>query len=173
MNKHDAPDSLIPEELIASKVLLIRGNKVMLDQDLAQLYGVTTGNLNKAVARNITRFPEDFMFRLNKEEFNNLVFQSGIPSWGGRRTSPNAFTEQGVAMLSSVLKSDRAVQVNIQIIRTFTRLRQILSSNAEIRTKIEEMDGHIQSIYKILGQLLTDEEKPKRQIGFRVETDRK
>jgi len=165
-------DSLIPDELIASKVMLIRGQKVMLDQDLAELYGVTTGNLNKAVARNIRRFPEDFMFRLNKEEFNNLVFQSGIPSWGGRRTMPNAFTEQGVAMLSSVLRSDRAVQVNIQIIRTFTRLREILASNAELRTKVEKMDGQIQSIYKILGQLLTEEKKPKRQIGFRVDATR-
>jgi phage regulator Rha-like protein len=170
MDTNTGASCLIPDEHIASKVLLIRGIKVMLDKDLAELYGVTTGNLNKAVERNIRRFPEDFMFKLNKEEFNNLIFQSGIPSWGGRRTMPNAFTEQGVAMLSSVLKSERAVDVNIQIIRTFTRLRHILARNTELQSKIEELDGHVQSIYKILGQLLIEDEKPKRQIGFRVDT---
>lgn len=165
MKQSDAPLSLIPDERIANKVLLIRGIKVMLDRDLAELYSVTTGNLNKAVTRNIGRFPKDFMFRITKEEFN-LIFQNGTSSWGGTRKASRAFTEQGVAMLSSVLKSKRAIQVNIQIIRTFTKLREILASNVEIRRKIEKMGNHIQSIYKILGQLLIEEEKPKRRIGF-------
>lgn len=145
--------------------------KIVHDRDLAELYGVTTGNLNKAVARNTRRFPEDFMYRLNNEESDNLIFQFGTSSWSGRRAAPNAFTEQGIAMLSSDLKSDRTAQVNIQIIKTFTRLRQILASNAELRTKIEEMNGHIQPIYKILGQLLTEEQKARPRIGFRVDTD--
>ena len=107
--------SAIPDELISSKIYIIRDKKIMLDKDLAVLYGVTTGNLNKAVKRNIKRFPEDFMFQLTKQEFDNLLFQFGISSWGGIRTLPYAFTEQGVAMLSGVLSSDRAIQVNIQI----------------------------------------------------------
>lgn len=111
------------------------------------------------------------MYRLNNEESDNLIFQFGTSSWSGRRAAPNAFTEQGIAMLSSDLKSDRTAQVNIQIIKTFTRLRQILASNAELRTKIEEMNGHIQPIYKILGQLLTEEQKARPRIGFRVDTD--
>lgn len=167
MKQSDTSLSLIPDERIASKVLLIRGIKVMIDQDLAELYDIETKALNKAVTRNTSRFPEDFMFRLTKEEFDNLRSQSGTSSsWGGRRYPPRAFTEQGVAMLSSVLKSKRAVQVNIQIIRTFTKLREILASNVEMRRKIEKMDVQIQSIYKILGRLVTEEEKPKRRIGF-------
>ena len=98
----------IPDEIITSKIYLIRDKKVMLDEDLAELYGVTTGNLNKAVNRNIARFPEDFMFLLTKEELDNLIFQFGTSSWGGRRKPPYAFTEQGVAMLSGVLHSERA-----------------------------------------------------------------
>ena len=103
---------IIPTEIIERKILLLRGQKVMLDKDLAQLYGVTTFNLNKAVKRNLDRFPQDFMFQLTKEEFQNLIFHFGISSWGGTRKLPFAFTEQGVAMLSSVLRSKRAVQVN-------------------------------------------------------------
>jgi hypothetical protein len=106
--------NIVPQEIIETKIFLIRGKKVMLDRDLAQLYGVTTSNLNKAVRRNIERFPEDFMFQLSKEEFENLIFHFGTSSWGGTRKLPFAFTENGVAMLSSVLNSKRAVQVNIQ-----------------------------------------------------------
>ncbi len=108
---------LVPEEVILSKIYMIRGQKVMLDSDLAELYGVSTGNFNKAVQRNIKRFPFDFMFQLTKEEFDNLIFQFGTSRWGGTRKLPSAFTEQGVAMLSSVLHSDRAIIVNIHIIR--------------------------------------------------------
>ena len=160
--------SLIPDERIISKVLLIRGVKVMLDRDLAKLYEVKSIALRQQLKRNQERFPSDFMFQLNAKEADILVSQNVIPSkrsLGG--TLPYAFTEQDVAMLSSVLRSKRAVQVNIQIIRTFTMLRQILASNAKIKTKIEKMDDQIQSIYKILGQLLAEEEKPKHRIGFR------
>lgn len=114
----------IPDEVITSMIYLIRDKKIMLDEDLAELYGVTTGNLNKAVKRNISRFPEDFMFQLTKEEFDNLIFQIGRSSWGGRRTPPYAFSEQGVAMLSGVLNSEVAIKVNIQIMRIFTRMRE-------------------------------------------------
>src|SRR3972149_4807704 len=112
---------------IEQAIFLIRGQKVMLDVDLAKLYGVTTFNLNKAVKRNLDRFPEDFMFQLNYQEVRNLIFQFGISSWGGTRKLPRAFTEQGVAMLSSVLKSKRAIQVNIQIMRAFIKLKEMLS----------------------------------------------
>ena len=114
-------DQLMADELIINKIYFVRGQKVMLDEDLAELYQVTTGNLNKAVARNIKRFPDDFMFRLTDEEFKNLLFQNGIASWSGRRQAPNCFSEQGVAMLSGILSSDRAIHVNIQIMRIFTR----------------------------------------------------
>lgn len=172
MKHSDASLSLIPDERIANKVLLIRGIKVMLDRDLAELYDVETRRLNEQVSRNRERFPDDFMFQLSKEEFENWKSQFAISNPSakmGLRRRPYAFTEQGVAMLSSVLKSKRAVRVNIQIIRTFTKLREILASNVEMRRKIEKMDNQIQSIYKLLGRLLAEEEKPKRRIGFRTD----
>lgn len=119
-------ERIIPEEVIMSKIYLIRARKVMLDMDLAELYGVETKQLKRAVRRNEKRFPPDFMFELSQKEFENLRSQSGTSSWGGVRYSPMAFTEQGVAMLSSVLNSDRAILVNIQIIRIFTRMREML-----------------------------------------------
>jgi len=112
----------------------------MLDEDLAELYGVTTGNLNKAVKRNLARFPEDFMFLLSKEELENLIFQFGISSWGGRRKPPFAFTEQGVAMLSGILNSSRAIRVNIQIMRIFTRMRHMVKVHREILLKLENLE---------------------------------
>ena len=115
----------------------------MLDEGLAELYGVTTGNLNKAVNRNNARFPNDFMFQLTKEEFDVLIFQIGRSSWGGRRTLPYAFTEQGVAMLSGVLNSERAIKVNIQIMRVFTKVREILMDNLSIRLEIEEIKNSL------------------------------
>src|SRR5437867_9033050 len=138
-----APHQLIPSETIERRILLIRGHKVMLDNDLAQLYGVETFNLNKAVKRNLGRFPADFMFQLTKPEFKRLTFQTGISKSrgrGGRRTPPYAFTEQGVAMLSSVLNSKRAVQVNIVIIRAFVRLREILATHKDLARKLEEIE---------------------------------
>ena len=122
-----------------NQICYIRGQKVMLDKDLAELYNVTTGNLNKAVKRNIKRFPNDFLFQLTTKEFENLIFQIGISSWGGTRSMPYAFTEQGVAMLSGILSSERAIAVNIQIMRIFTRIRQMLMDNTELRLEIEKI----------------------------------
>src|SRR5665648_319556 len=136
---------LIPDEIISNKIFLVRGLKVMLDKDLAELYGVSTGNLNKAVKRNIKRFPDDFMFQLTDEEFKILIFQIGISSWGGTRSSPYAFTEQGVAMLSGILNSDRAISVNIQIMRIFTRIRQMLTDTIGLKLEIEEIKKKVQN----------------------------
>ncbi len=166
--------AVMPVEWIEKKIYLIRGHKVMLDSDLAKLYEVETKMLVRAVKRNISRFPEDFMFQLNKEEFDNLRSQFGTSSqWGGRRYLPYVFTEQGVAMLSSVLRSERAIQVNIAIMRTFVRLRQILSTHkelayklTELERKIEKHDKEIKVIFDAIHQLMMIPEKPKRKIGF-------
>jgi hypothetical protein len=161
---------VVPQEIIERKILIIRGKKVMLDKDLAVLYGVTTGNLNKAVNRNIERFPEDFMFQLNNEEFKNLIFHFGTSSWGGTRKLPYAFTENCVAMLSSVLNSKRAIQVNIQIMRTFTKIREMLTTHKELRQKIEEMekkyDYQFKIVFDAIKQLLEPPQKPRKKIGF-------
>lgn len=172
MKQADTSLSLIPDERIANKVYVIRGVKVMLDRDLAELYDVETRTFNQAVNRNRDRFPEDFMFRLSKEElehWRSQIVMSNSTAKMGLRRRPYAFTEQGVAMLSSVLKSKRAVQVNIQIIRTFTKLREILASNQAMRLKIEEMDNQIQSVYTLLKRLVNEGTEPKREIGFRAE----
>ncbi len=153
-------------ERIQKCILLIRNHNVILDRDLAVLYGVETRDLNKAVTRNIERFPKDFMFQLNKREFENLKFHFGTSSWGGTRKLPRAFTEQGIAMLSSVLRSKWAVEINIAIMRTFVRLRKILADNAALRRKIEKHDEQIKYIFKLLGQMLQEPEKPKEQFGF-------
>jgi len=134
---------LIPADLISRNIYFLRDSRVMLDADLARLYGVTTANLNKAVNRNLVRFPEDFLFQVTKSEANSLIFQSGISKpagRGGSRHLPYAFTEQGVAMLSGVLRSERAVKVNIAIMRVFVRLREMLTSDQQLRRKIEEME---------------------------------
>ena len=162
--------NIIPQESIETKIIFIRGKKVMLDRDLAQLYGVTTSNLNKAVRRNIERFPEDFMFQLSKEEFENLKFHFGTSSWGGTRKLPHAFTENGVAMLSSVLNSDRAIKVNIQIMRTFTRLREMLMTHKDLKKKIEAMeekyDYQFKIVFDAIKELLEQPIKTKKKIGF-------
>ena len=158
-------------EVVAAKIFEIRGKRVMLDRDLARLYGVGTRDLNKAVRRNSDRFPGDFMYQLTQQEVVNLKCQNGTSSWGGTRKLPYVFTEQGVAMLSSVLKSERAIQVNIQIIRTFTKLRELLSTNKELRIKIENMekkyDTKLTQVFEILKQLIQQKALPKKQIGFR------
>ncbi len=172
--KESVQVGLIPQETIESKIFLIRGKKVILDKDLAEMYGVTTGNLNKAVKRNINRFPEDFMFPLTRKELRDLIFQFGISSWGGTRKLPRAFTEHGVLMLSSVLNSERAAQVNIAIMRAFVKLRELLSTNKELalklsqlEMKIEKHDEEIQAIFKAIHRLMEPPpEKPKRRIGF-------
>ena len=175
-------EMVVPDEIVMNKIYLIRGVKVMLDKDLAELYGVTTGNLNKAVNRNMMRFPDDFMFQLTKEEFDNLIFQTGTSSWGGTRKLPYAFTEQGVAMLSSVLRSDRAIMVNIQIIRIFTRIRYLLESQSEILRKLDwlekheyEQDEQIVLIFEYLRQLeqtkqQQEDQAKRKRIGFRPDT---
>ncbi|MCK5357146.1 MAG: ORF6N domain-containing protein [Elusimicrobiales bacterium] len=166
--------NLISQNQIESKILLIKGHKIMLDRDLAELYGVTTSNLNKAVKRNKERFPIDFMFQLTKEEFTNLRFQFGTSSYGGRRYLPYVFTEQGVSMLSTVLNSKRAVQVNIAIMRVFVNIRNLVSTNKEILNKLNRLENkyekHDEQIYAIFEQIrefLTFNEKPKKQIGFK------
>ena len=138
MSRKQLKTVAIPDEVVMSKIYLIRNQKVMLDKDLAELYVVTTGNLNKAVGRNLKRFPDDFMFQLKEEEFRNLIFQIGISSWGGTRKLPFAFTEQGLTMLSGILNSDRAIAVNIQIMRIFTRFRKMLTEHADLRLEIGE-----------------------------------
>jgi len=169
--------TLVPIELIASKIYLIRGIKVMLDRDLAELYGVETKVLKQAVRRNIDRFPSDFMFELTKDEFNNLRSQIVTSSWGGARYLPMVFTEQGVAMLSSVLKSNRAIHVNIQIMRAFTQLRKMLSTHKDLKRKIESMekkyDEQFQIVFEAIKQLIETDEKPKKKIGFTVKEKQK
>jgi len=166
--------NLIPAERIETKIFLIRGQKVMLDKDLAELYGVKTKVLIQAVKRNIDRFPDDFMFQLNKEESQLLRSQIVTSNRGGRRYLPYVFTEYGVSMLSSVLKSKKAIQVNIQIMRTFSKLRQILSTHKELAYKLKELeqktekhDEEIQAIFDAIRQLMEPPpEKPKRKMGF-------
>jgi hypothetical protein len=163
--------SAIPAERIERHILLIRGHKVMLDADLAELYEVETKELNLAVRRNFERFPEDFMFQLSEEEFRNLRFQSVTSrSWGGRRYRPYAFTEQGVAMLSSVLRSPRAVQVNIAIMRAFVKLREILGSHRELAGRLDEMesryDEQFKAVFDAIRELMKPPEKPRRRVGF-------
>jgi len=162
---------IIPSERIVSKIYIVRNEKVMLDKDLAELYGVQVRVLNQAVKRNIKRFPGDFMFQLDKREYENLKSQIVISSWGGARSKPSAFTEQGVAMLASVLNSDRAINVNIQIIRTFVKIRKLLATNETLQRKIMEIerkyDRKIKKIFDILQLLLADENKPKNGIGFK------
>ena len=163
---------LISTEVISAKILLIRGKRVILDKDLAKLYEVDTRQLTRQVRRNIDRFPEDFMFQLTKEEVTNLMCQFGTSSWGGTRKLPYAFTEQGVAMLSGVLHSKRAIQVNIQIMRAFIQLKRMLLTNADLRHKIEEIenkyDKQFAIVFQAIKQLLEPPPmKPNPRIGFR------
>jgi len=167
---------IIPIERMAQSIRWIRGQKVLLDSDLAALYGVTTGNLNKALKRNSDRFPSDFMFELKPEELTNLKFQFGISRRGGRRRSrPHVFTEQGIAMLSSVLNSERAIKVNIAIMRAFVKLRQSLETNRELAKKFSELeqrvgkhDEEIDAILEAIRQLMAPPDRPRREIGFHV-----
>ena len=165
---------LLIEEVILNKIYMIRGQKVMLDKDLAALYKVKTSNLNKAVSRNLRRFPPDFMFQLSKKEYQNLMFQIGTSSWGGTRKMPFAFTENGVAMLSSILNSDRAIMANIHIIRVFTRIRHTLMTNKDILLKLEQLEkealkhgGDIKLIFDLLKELLNPPVQHHRKIGFK------
>jgi len=167
----------LPVSATSHKIYFLRKTRVMLDSDLASLYGVTTFNLNKAVRRNIRRFPKDFMFRVTASELDSLIFQTGISKKkgrGGSRYLPHAFTEHGVAMLSSVLHSDRAVQVNIAIMRAFLQLRAMLATHEDLRRKITDMekryDSKFHAVFATLRQMLEVPISPKRQIGFHART---
>ena len=172
-NKSIEVSTFLSHETIERKIYLIRGRKVMFDKDLAALYGVTTGNLNKAVARNMRRFPEDFMFQLNPKEFKNLIFQFGRASWGGTRIRPHVFTDYGILMLSSVLNSERAVLVNIQVVRTFAKLREYILSHKDLQKKIEQLELKYDMQFKNVYQAIQELEEPikqkrKRTIGFHM-----
>jgi ORF6N domain len=168
---------MIPDELVINKIYIIREQKVMVDRDLAELYAVTTSNLNLAVKRNKDRFPDDFMFQLTKEEFQGLILQFAISKKAGRggiRKLPYAFTEQGVSMLSGVLNSETAIRVHIQIIRVFAKMRELLLTHKDILLQLEKIEkkltGHdedIQLIFKCLKQLLTPPQSPRQKIGFK------
>ena len=171
--------SLVPVERIEQAIVLIRGQKVMLDRDLAELYGVTTKAFKQAVKRNIDRFPADFMFILSHQEFTDLRSQfvtSSSSQWGGTRYKPMAFTEQGVAMLSSVLRSKRAVQVNIEIMRAFVRLRQMLAAHKDLSRKLaaleKKYDEQFKIVFEAIRELMTPPEKETKRIGFEVKDRR-
>jgi len=158
---------------VERSIRIIRGDKVIFDEDLAELYGIETKKLVQAVRRNIDRFPADFMFQLTNQEFKGLKSQfATTKQWGGRRTPPYAFSEQGVAMLSSVLHSPRAVQVNIEIMRAFVRLRKLLASNAELAERLESLeekyDDQFRVVFDAIRQLMSSDEVEKESIGFKV-----
>ncbi len=165
-------DAIVPTEVIEGRIYLIRGHKIMLDSDLAELYGITTKVLVQAVKRNMKRFPADFMFQLTNQEVANLRSQIVTSSWGGRRYIPYTFTEQGVAMLSSVLNSDRAIEVNIQIMRVFVKLREMIASNKELSKRFDELekkyDAQFRVVFDAIRQLMTPPAPGEKKIGFRL-----
>ncbi len=170
------PEITVPDEIVMNKIYVIRGYKVMLDSDLAELYGVETRVLNQAVNRNIDRFPSDFMFQLTSEEWEILISQNVTSSWGGRRKLPFVFSELGVAMLSSVLNSKKSIQINIGIMRIFTRMRQMLTDNTDLRLAIQNIErkteGNTKSIellFEFVDELMEKKEnpQPRKAIGFR------
>jgi hypothetical protein len=169
-------NTLIPDETLMSKIYLIRDHKIMLDSDLAELYGVETRRLNEQVARNANRFPDDFMFRLNEAEFSSLMSQFATSKRGGRRKLPYVFTEHGVLMLSSVLNSKQAIMVNIQIMRIFTRTRKMFLDNLELRTeidtikkKLDNQDKNMEIVFRYLDELIekNDQSQERKRIGYK------
>ena len=167
--------AVFPSERIEQTILVLRGHKIILDRDLAAMYGVSTRDLNKAVSRNLDRFPDDFMLQLTRPEFNDLKFQFGTSSWGGTRKLPRAFTEQGIAMLSSVLRSKRAIHVNIAIMRAFVKLREFAASHKTLAAKLEQLegkvgghDGQIRSLFDAIRQLMEPPTPKSRRIGFKA-----
>lgn len=166
-------EKMVSAECIAQRIFFIRGHKVMLDEDLAQLYGVPTGRLNEAVKRNQNRFPKDFMFRLRKQEVAILRSQFAISSWGGRRYLPLAFTEHGAIMAATVLNSDRAIEMSVNVVRAFIRLREIFIQHKDLAHKLVELESRIgthdkaiRSLFDAIRQLMTPPEKEKRPVGF-------
>ena len=171
---------IIPDEVVISKIYYIRDQKVMLDSDLAELYEVETRVLNQQVKRNLDRFPEDFMFQLTEIEWETLKSQNATSSWGGRRKLPYVFTEHGVLMLSSALNSKKAIAVNIQIMRIFTKLREMLTDNLNLKLDIEEIkkkltnhSKNIELVFNYLDELIEkkDDEKPRNKIGYKPDTE--
>ena len=171
---------IIPDEVVISKIYYIRDQKVMLDSDLAELYEVETRVLNQQVKRNLDRFPEDFMFQLTEIEWETLKSQNATSSWGGRRKSPYVFTEHGVLMLSSALNSKKAIAVNIQIMRIFTKLREMLTDNLSLKLDIEDIkkkltnhSKNIELVFNYLDELIEkkDNEKPRKEIGYKADRD--
>lgn len=172
--KHKNEISALADETVVNNIYEIRGQKVMLDSDLAALYGVPTKRINEQVNRNADRFPDDFMFQLSEKEWQNLKSQFATSSWGGRRKLPYAFTEHGVLMLSSVLNSPQAIQVNIQIVRIFTRLRKLLDSHNELKLEIADIKQHlhnhdknIELVFTYLDELVQKKAQPRKRIGYK------
>ena len=175
--------SLVPVESIASCILILRGRKVILDTDLARLYGVETKAFNRAVKRNLDRFPPDFMFRLTDVEFDHLRCQIGTSSdWGGRRYRPYAFTEHGAVMAATILRSPEAVAVSVYVVRAFVRLRELLSSHAELSQKLQELESRVEArldshdeqigvLIEAIRELMIPPDSSQRRIGFRTRED--
>jgi len=177
--------SAVTESLVISKIYLVRGQKIMIDADLAEMYGVETKRLNEQVKRNLDRFPEDFMFLLTEKEYENLKSQNATSSWGGRRKLPYAFTEHGVLMLSSVLNSPTAIQVNIKIMRVYTKLREMLLTHKNILLKLEQLEKNmfmydeksnkladeIRVIFHALEGLINPPHQPRKRIGFKLKKE--
>jgi phage regulator Rha-like protein len=165
--------NIIPVERIDQSIIVLRGKKVMLDSVLAELYGVETKNLVRAVKRNLDRFPADFMFQLTEDEFENLRFHFGTSSWGGRRYLPYVFTEHGAVMLASVLNSPVAINASVQVVRAFVKLRQILATHAELARKLtaleKKYDTQFASVFQAIRQLMETDKKPVKKIGFKPE----
>jgi ORF6N domain len=176
MRKKDL-QALIQEQKVLNRIFVVRGQKIMLDEDLAEMYGVETKRLNEQVKRNKGRFPKDFMFALTQREYDHLKSQFATSKWGGRRNLPNAFTEQGVAMLSSVLNTEVAIEVNIRIIRVFTKMREFALTHKEILVQLNKLEKEvkgntkdIENIFLVLKELIEKQKlpvTPKRKIGFR------
>jgi len=167
---------LVPIERIEKKIFQIRGKKIMLDKDLAELYEVRTKVLLQSVKRNIRRFPDDFMLHLTREEMSNLRSQFVTSSWGGRRYRPYAFTQEGIAMLSSILNSERAIMVNIQIMRVFVDLRRVTLTYVGLKRKINDMekkhDSHFAIVFEAIRKLIAPHtERPRRITGFKPDTE--
>jgi hypothetical protein len=169
--------SLVPVERIGNLIIIVREQKIILDRDLAALYEVSTGNLNKAVNRNISRFPADFMVQLTAGELHSLIFHFGTSSWGGTRKPPRAFTKQEVAMLSSVLRGKRAGRVNIEIMRAFVRLRRMLQANTVLARQLKDLekkyDSQFKMVFDAIRQLMTPPARKPHKIGFKVQDSEK
>lgn len=169
----------LPDEVLMEKIFMIREKKVMIDHDLAELYGIETKQLKRALRRNIIRFPEDFMLELSTEEFHDLRSQIGTSSWGGTRYMPMAFTEHGVLMLSSILNSDRAIKVNIQIMRVYVRIREMILTHKDLLTQMESLDKKVAKqdkrialVFQYLKKFIDVKERPIKCVGYKREDEK-